>query len=263
MRLLLWHTKDDAIERGQWLVGRVYEHRCDLSPNGELLVYFAAKHKPPFGTWTAVSRPPYWTALALWPKGDTWGGGGVFESDRALRLNHRGPHMRLADDFTVPKRYDVRAWGESAGRGEDEPLASAILTRRGWTLEQRGGSRAAAAESPVWLDVTPPEIWSRPHPRERGLTLRRVLTGIKVSNGPWYRFSFDVGHGEDERWSIEGADWADFAHDGDLLFAADGCLYRVPWRKKHLDLDATRCIVDLTDDAFESVPPADWAQRWP
>ena len=23
-----------------------------------------------FGTWTAVSRPPFFTALALWPKGD-------------------------------------------------------------------------------------------------------------------------------------------------------------------------------------------------
>lgn len=263
VRMLLWHTKDDEIQPGQWLRGRVYEHRCDLSPQGELLVYFAAKHKPPFGTYTAISRPPYFTALALWPKGDTWGGGGMFESDRNLRLNHHEYHMKLAEGFTLSKHFRVTHWGEHAGRGEDEPLASAILVRNGWTLEGNGRSRIAAPESPVWLDVDPPEIWSRHHPRDPDLKLRRVLTGVKVLNGPWYRFTFDVGHDERDRSTLADADWADFAHDGDLLYAARGCLYRVPWRKKQLVGADTRCVADLVDDSFAPVPPPAWAERWP
>src|SRR5438874_12985200 len=45
--LIKWNTQQDSFELGQWFKGRVYERRCDLSPNGELIIYFAAKQKPP------------------------------------------------------------------------------------------------------------------------------------------------------------------------------------------------------------------------
>src|SRR5688572_31305259 len=47
-----------------------------LSPDGEHLIYFAANYAEhhPLQTWTAVSRPPYFTALALRQKGNAWGG---------------------------------------------------------------------------------------------------------------------------------------------------------------------------------------------
>ena len=64
--LLTWNTETDELRQGQWFKGRIYERRCDLSPSGEKLIYFAAKHRGPHGTWTAVSRPPYLTALAMW-----------------------------------------------------------------------------------------------------------------------------------------------------------------------------------------------------
>src|SRR4051812_15030832 len=37
VQLIRWNTQTDDFEPGQWFHGRVYEHRCDLSPNGELL----------------------------------------------------------------------------------------------------------------------------------------------------------------------------------------------------------------------------------
>jgi len=70
----------------------MYPDRCGLSPDGNLLVYFAGKFRQRdqasgYGyTWTAVSRPPYLTALALWPIGDTWGGGGVFVENQTLQI---------------------------------------------------------------------------------------------------------------------------------------------------------------------------------
>ncbi len=45
--VLRWWLGDDRIEPGQWLKGRIYERRCDLSPDGDLLIYFAAKWNTP------------------------------------------------------------------------------------------------------------------------------------------------------------------------------------------------------------------------
>lgn len=73
VQMLKWDIENDELIPGQWFKGRVYERRCDLSPNGQYLIYFAANYKPPYGTWTAISHPPFFTALALWPKGDCSG----------------------------------------------------------------------------------------------------------------------------------------------------------------------------------------------
>ncbi len=93
----LWDTQKDAFEGGQWFRGRIYPERCDVSPDGKLFLYFAGKFRQRdvargYGTtWTAVSRPPYLTALALWPIGDTWGGGGVFLDDRTVLISTSSP----------------------------------------------------------------------------------------------------------------------------------------------------------------------------
>src|SRR5215468_3926067 len=76
-RLSLWHTDTDVIEHGQWLKGRVYERRSDISADGTLFVAFVRQSggRPDAeikaDTWVAVSRPPYFTALALWAVGGT------------------------------------------------------------------------------------------------------------------------------------------------------------------------------------------------
>jgi hypothetical protein len=89
-----WTTSKDQFEHGAWFKGRIYEERCDLSPDGELLLYFALKgsrwRTDYRGAWTAVSRAPWLHALALWPEGSTWGGGGRFVSERELILRSGG-----------------------------------------------------------------------------------------------------------------------------------------------------------------------------
>lgn len=114
--LLSWDTASDVLTPGQWFKGRIYERRCDLSPSGDKLVYFAGKFRKPYATWTAVSRPPWLTALALWPHGDAWGGGGLFESDPHLRLHHRSTQMQLAPDFHLPKHFQVEQLGNQETR---------------------------------------------------------------------------------------------------------------------------------------------------
>lgn len=128
--LFRWWLDSDTIEPGQWLKGRSYERRCDLSPNGELLIYFAARWSGPIETWTAVSRPPYFTALALWPKGDAWGGGGLFLGPREIGLNHRDGNIELADGFTLPRGVKVKRYADYAGYGEDNPIEDVRLAQR-------------------------------------------------------------------------------------------------------------------------------------
>src|SRR5687767_8832105 len=77
-RLSVWRTDADTFEHGQWFRARVYERRCDLSPDGALFAYFARKSGLPTpeapdrqDSWLAVSRPPWFTALALWWVGGT------------------------------------------------------------------------------------------------------------------------------------------------------------------------------------------------
>jgi hypothetical protein len=87
--VLRWHTHNDTFEPGAWFHGRIYEERCDLSPDGSLMVYFChgGAWRPDYtASWTAVSRAPWLHALALWPWGSTWGGGGRFLDNRRLCL---------------------------------------------------------------------------------------------------------------------------------------------------------------------------------
>ena len=39
-----WNLNTDEFTLGQWLYGRIYEYRCDLSPDGRYLLYFAARY---------------------------------------------------------------------------------------------------------------------------------------------------------------------------------------------------------------------------
>lgn len=76
-----WDRSQDTFQVGQWLKGRIYERRSDLSPDGRYLIYFAMNGKwdsETRGSWTAISRAPYLKAIALFGKGDCWHGGGLF-----------------------------------------------------------------------------------------------------------------------------------------------------------------------------------------
>lgn len=65
VQLIKWDTATDSVEPGQWFHGRIYERRCDLSPDGSKLIYFASKlnrktldDSEYTYAWTAISKPP-------------------------------------------------------------------------------------------------------------------------------------------------------------------------------------------------------------
>lgn len=117
-QLIEWDTRRDVFMDGAWFKGRIYEERCDLSPDGQLFLYFCHGGRTRAGytdSWTAVSRPPWLHALTLWPWGTTYGGGGRFVGNRRVVL-------RIAMPIATHPKHPAQGLEVSTLTRSDEPL---------------------------------------------------------------------------------------------------------------------------------------------
>ncbi|MGJ4946641.1 hypothetical protein ACQR1W_39220 [Bradyrhizobium sp. HKCCYLS1011] len=256
--LLKWNLTTDKLQPGQWFKGRIYERRCDLSPSGDLLIYFGAKFKPPFYSWTAISRPPYFSALALWPKGDTWGGGGVFDKDHSVRLNHSPGQDDLAPDFSLPSNLKIAQFGQYAGHGEDFPIHHFLLERNGWKYCGR-----TTMDSPT-PHCAYPIVYEKKI--DTGLTLQMQMRGSGKSGGTRYRTDHIIFDSEgNELFKLPGTNWADW-HDRHLLFAKGCRLFRLRKDRFSQYLNhgdrALKLVADLSSLKFEEQAPPHKAMLW-
>ena len=117
-----WDRQTGAVVLGQWLAGRIYEYRCDMSPDGRHVVYFATQQGRPHGpvAWTAVSRAPWLRAIHFVPQDSTWGGGGAFTADGAQWTGRIGDAtladgLRLAPPTAFPHSTDGVSQGDTYG----------------------------------------------------------------------------------------------------------------------------------------------------
>jgi len=263
--LLLWRTDTDQFYEGQWFKGRIYERRCDLSPSGDRLIYFAASYKAPYATWTAVSRPPFLTAVALWPKGDAWGGGGLFAREGEILLNHRPAEMKMAEGFQVPKFMVINPLGEYSGRGEDNPILDHRLIRDGWNRIQQGKTKQHKLGAPMWITIDPPEIWAKRRPKDGNpYEIREVIKGIHERNGSWYVIEHVVLNTKSgEEFSLGRTDWADWCHSGDLLYAKEGKIWRLGFGRRNLrPLEQAEMLIDLSGRVFTPKEAPEGAKKW-
>jgi hypothetical protein len=127
VRVIKWNRENDKFTPGQWFKGKIYPDRSDLSPDGRHMIYFAmggvewALPKTG-GTWTAISRVPSLTALALWPQDGTRGGGGIFLPNGSYWLDtHNEP---LRDDTNLKRAFS--------------PPATSRMERDGWVRKETG-----------------------------------------------------------------------------------------------------------------------------
>jgi hypothetical protein len=227
VELLTWNLGTDELTPGQWLKGRIYERRCDLSPDGQLLVYFAAKYGTPMYSWTAISRPPYLTALNMWRKGDGWGGGGLFASNASLLLNHHPPQTELVEGYSLLPGLRVSPFGENPGRGEDDPIHHTRLLRDGWTWVDHGSKAnwRFRTNVPYFLTYDPPLEYVPALGRGPN-QLRMFVHGHGEQQGVANVLSYELVHDGEQR-DLGRADWADSDHNGDLLLAREGRLFRL------------------------------------
>jgi hypothetical protein len=253
VQLSLWHTDTDEIEYGQWFHGRLLEDRCDLSPDGSLFIYFASKYgRSPFETWTAISRPPYFTALALWPLGHSWGGGGLFVDEKTVLLNF-SPNEAPAPCGQEPPRW-LKVSMYTGGLGE---IFSERLLRDGWTRLQKG------IQSPNHrsLKLLEPEIFQKRSPDSEQVLLRKCLgyDSKRYGSPMIYEFSLKDSTHSQERL-LEGVTWADLDHRQRLVLTKnDGCLYASEIQH---DGFSPQLLANLNGQRPESVSTPEWATTW-
>jgi hypothetical protein len=286
VQIVLWNTANDTFTPGQWFHGRIYEKRCDLSPNGTRLIYFAQKinaqtikdDKYTYA-WTAISRPPYLTALALWPKGDCWDGGGLFLANEEVWLNH--PPFQ-AKPHPEHRPQHLKVMHNQALFGEDRPILLRCLKRDGWHHLQewqiefiKSGFQQAFEErhqarldvdmdwllSQVNLDTRSGYVTHTPDVQERRipggkceLVMRSILVGFE--NIITYSVRDATGH----ETPLAGAEWADWDQRGRLVFARAGALFALP--ANALAQDEPRELVDLNGNKPYLMKAPVWATVW-
>jgi hypothetical protein len=251
-----WNTRNDTFESGQWFHGRLYERRCDLSPSGDKLIYFVAKHHlqrvdPTYTrTWTAISRPPYLTALALSPNGGTtYHGGGLFAGENEVQLNavdhrwsnpERGEAAPAHPKHKPPRQVRVSPMAFTSG----DQLLPKRLVRDGWTL------------------VTPGDVDRDTLPYFNGRFVREMkYRRLELAVG-YHQMDYLLFEKQKGRWveqPFEGVGWADFDQDGRLVFAKEGKLFAAPQVGR---TDEPALLLDLNGRRPERLVAPPLARRW-
>ncbi len=251
VQLILWDRARDAFTPGQWFHGRVYERRSDLSPDGRHFIYFAAKHgrardDDDIGeAWTAISRPPYFTALTLWPNLGSWYGGGVFTGAKRIELDATctlTPHPKFK---TPPLRIAAMA-------GATAPWEQRLL-RDGWVLAERG------FDPRTHRRVGAREIWRKSHPGA-AVTLCREVEDVDFQRygGP-YGETFWI-ETADDLIPLPGAAWAEWEDWDHIVTVEGGCLKRTGLGPK--GLAEPEMLFDFNPLRPEEVATPDWARKW-
>ena len=260
--VLTWDLASDTLTEGQWLKGRIYERRSDLSPDGELLLYAALKGGSELYTYTAASRPPYLTALALWTDAGMWGGGHFGSDWRSIQLNQFaiGPAAKDKDAGAISPKLRVSLLPHVS----DLEMSLKRLAREGWEIQR--GERSKLPRTDRYSEIFDPPIVQTKVLR-RGLKLVVEMHATQEANGRPYVETASV-KGEDgaTRLDLGRVDWTDVDHRGDILIASNGCLRRL---KLSALGDApgseanTMLIADLNSLRFRPLQTPARALRWP
>ena len=242
VELILWDTKKDLFQRGQWFHGRVYEECCDLSPDGTKFIYFASKYGRKRDadmpdTWTAISKPPYLTALALWPSYGVYGGGRFLDNRRFRRTDSwEKLHPRFSLRGLVDVSGDI-ADAISEKNFSNDPIRQRLI-QTGWeAVVYQGASRLK---------------WKKENPIGKGELLVNLSTAP-----PGYFLAMANKRVEPQAFE---ADWADWDQRGRLVVVQAGRLL-VGKYNRHRSLYFEE-LAHFNGDRPESIEAPEWARRW-
>jgi len=270
--LIAWDLATDSFTCGQWMKGVI--RLCDLSPDGRMLIYWAAQYHPGAADRRRRARPH-----------------GTFESVRAGAAQEAAKRLRRGRK--VP-RYLRSASGIVTGAPQENMgtwtaistvpyfTALAIWPAFGhWT----GGGVFVGDNHIVLFEpqsrMTPAA--TVPIPTRFCIQSASTVVGIgtrmeRSAHAPAFvyntsprRFPPDKKAFRDElEAALKGGglrtiEWA-HAVDKDVLFAADGAVYRVPKGAALAPQDyvaAARKLIDCTGMKFELMRAPSEAMRWP
>ncbi len=228
---VLWDRSRDDFQLGQWLKGRLYERRSDLSPDGKHLIYFAMNGKwqsEAKGAWTAVSRAPYLKALAIFPKGDCWYGGGLWTNTRTYWLNDDTGHSVLRDTAEVRRDRQCHPVGQFGG--ECLSVYYPRLIRDGWLHVDHTRSKTMNRE----------DVFEKS--AHRGWILRKIAhIGASADGHGCYWDEHQLVHTKSfSQVECPTWEWADI--DGErLVWATEGKLFAGRLTKSGLTAQSELC----------------------
>ncbi len=232
-QLIKWDLRRDRFEYGQWFRGRISASRSDLSPSGRYLLYFAGdwrrKHREFGPTWTAISRPPYFTALAVWPEAGTWGGGGTFIEDHEVAFSSGG--LTLAPGFSVPEKFQI---------GHRDSI------RSDWQFGN--------------LSLNADHDFGRLSISHRKASGGRLLIKA-VDKVTWKERYYFIRQGGKDIW-INECQCLDTDHRGRTLIAARGKIYALRPKDIFTSLDDLKPIGDFNDHKPEDIPCPPEMKKW-
>jgi len=212
MHIGRWDPEVPSYESGAWLRGTIYPQRCDLSPDGRWLAYFALKGSARWElgrTYVAISRLPWLTALAAWATHGAWTRGVHFVEDPSVWQVSEPDHgdvgairgrfglrVARADSFAVERR---RGWVETADTPPRSP-DDAWDEHRGDRIEMEKGRPGGDGSM--------------------RLTVRGTYAGARELYGIRTDARYEL-HGSGQRRVLEGVQWSDWDPSGRLLVATD------------------------------------------
>lgn len=237
-QMVVWNTATDNFEYGQWIKGGLKVRQCDLSPKGKHLIYFVQKYHaedPAYTTFTAISKPPNFTALTLWPLGDSWHGGGFFISDTELWLNHPAD-KKQADPRHPNTKFTLVALPEIYKHHikNYEPFIDFYRrVRDGWSIH---GTFEAPEGAGNWEFKYP--TCERKHPTQHYTLIVTVLSTLKEFIQEFYLKDTQTN----EQFLLTDVSWADFDHAGRLIMVRYGMILAGDLSQKLL---SAQVLVDL------------------
>lgn len=235
---VLWDRDRNTFKLGQWMRGRIYERRSDLSPDGKHFIYFAMNGRwdsETKGAWTAISRVPYLKAIDLFAKGDCWHGGGLFLSNREFWLNDGHGHTEFKKSSQL--RRNPNGHLKDYFGGECLTIYYNRLQRDGWVMHKKEYQGAALFEKKL------PGSW-----RLRKFAFGEI--GAPPGRGCYWD-AHELRHETtDAILPFPEWEWADYV-DGRLVFAAKGQLHAATLGRGKLL--AEKALHDFNDMKFEAL----------
>jgi hypothetical protein len=214
--VMKWNTLTDEIEHGSWFRGKLYSLRCDVSFDGEWMVYLAMGATA--DTWNGICRPPWLKTVVDGENMGAWFGGGYWAEPEKLMLNGwELPKLPKGERSELPfKTAPYRpSWGE------DEGVLFARLERDGWRRAGELGREYQVPGTKRFLIVCENDPGWTSQPTERHPVLRMVYRGY-LHRGRTYGFHIE---GDPERLG-PGVEWATWDRAGQLLVARAGGVER-------------------------------------
>lgn len=207
--LLRWRLEEGVVEPGVWVRKKLFPRRCDLSRDGELLLYYLSGGvEGQYRVFGGISRSPWLHPLASWDESDTWGRGSCF-------VDGSTPH-------TCGERIDIDLPPNRVTIQRNDVVSFVNERRRGWSEAQDCPSRDVAD---VW-DERRNVILEKVSPL-RGGVLRLIGGFYQPEGGTEGRApTFEIQFGAGDRIKLDDAAWADWDRRGRLLIATKSGLLR-------------------------------------